>query len=241
MKVKEHYDRHLGNVYSWIAGDFMLKKHEQQAYFLERDVIPNTSGNALDLGSGHGIQSVSLANIGFNVKAVDFTLQLLSELKANSLGLSVEAICGDIRDVLKYKDFQPEVIVCAGDTINHLSDKAEIDHFIFDCARTLTNKGKLMLSFRDYTQALTGDDRFILVKGDENTIFTCCLDYSDTHVCVTDVIYSKIELGWQQAVSSYFKVRIIPQAIIETIEKAGLRILYNEIVSRMVTVIAQKH
>jgi len=240
MGVKEHYDRHLGDIYSWTAGDFLSKQQEQQEYFLNRGITPLNKGNALDLGAGHGIQSVSLAKIGFNVKAIDFTPQLLLELKANSVGLAVEAINADIREVDKYREFFPEVIVCAGDTITHLADEAEIDQFLNACASTLAENGKLVLSFRDYTKALEGNDRFILVNSDSNRVFTCCLDYFAEQVRVTDLIYSKTESGWNQAVSSYFKTRIRPQAIIETIERAGLKVLYNEITNRMVTVIAQK-
>jgi 2-polyprenyl-3-methyl-5-hydroxy-6-metoxy-1,4-benzoquinol methylase len=35
---------------------------------------------AIDLGCGHGLQSISLANLGFCVKAVDFNTQLLHHL-----------------------------------------------------------------------------------------------------------------------------------------------------------------
>ena len=35
MKVKEHYDQHLGNLYAWMVGDFDEKEKEQKDFFIE--------------------------------------------------------------------------------------------------------------------------------------------------------------------------------------------------------------
>jgi len=47
-------------------------------------MTPSSSTGAIDLGAGHGLQTVSLVNLGFNVTAVDFNDQLLQELEINS-------------------------------------------------------------------------------------------------------------------------------------------------------------
>lgn len=240
MDVKEHYDTHLADFYSWMAGSFEQKQAEQQDYFLKRSVIPFATGTAIDLGAGHGIQSVSLAKIGFNVLAIDFSQQLLKELQQNSNGLPVEAINGDIRSVKNYATLQPELIVCAGDTVTHLANIQEIQQLIKDCADVLTGQGKLVLSFRDYTHMLSADDRFIPVKSDENRILTCCLDYTLERVQVTDLLYTRLAGSWQQRVSSYYKVRVSPDQITGFLESSGFQILFTETVNRMITIIAQK-
>ncbi|MDB5286912.1 MAG: methyltransferase protein [Mucilaginibacter sp.] len=240
MNVKEHYDTHLGNFYSWMVGDFDLKQKEQQNYFISHNLTVSDTGIALDLGAGHGLQSVSLAKIGFKVIAIDFNEQLLSELKVNILDLPVEIVCDDIKFVRKYAKANPELIVCAGDTITHLADKNEIEQFIKDCAGILKKNGKLLFSFRDYSHALTGDNRFIPVKSDETKILTCCLDYFEDRLLVTDLLHVKTDAGWQQRVSSYSKTRINESSIIELLENIGFNILVNETVNRMNTVIAQK-
>ena len=240
MTAKEHYDNHLGNFYSWMAGDFATMQNEQQNLFICQNIHPVTSGLALDLGAGNGLQSISLAKLGFTVKAVDFNKQLLAELEINSKNLPIEVIEDDIRLIKNHSFPEPELIICAGDTITHLSDKNEIKQLIKDCSDLLCDQGKFILSFRDYFSALDGDSRFIPVKADDNKILTCCLDYSDSQVRVTDLLYTKIGTGWQQSVSSYFKVRVSQSEIADMIEDCGLTILFNEPINRLITIIAQK-
>lgn len=240
MSVKEHYEKHLGSFYSWMVGDFEIKQKEQQDYFISRNIKPINKGHAIDLGAGHGIQSVSLAKIGFTVRAIDFNIHLLDELELNSVGLPIEIINADIRLFKDYTVGEPELIVCAGDTITHLDNLKEVEQLIKDCAGKLCNQGKLILSFRDYTHAVAGNDRFIPVKSDESRILTCCLDYFDGKVLVTDLLFTKLENGWQQSVSSYFKVRVTSITIEGFLQKHGFNILHLDSVNRMVTIIAQK-
>jgi len=240
MTVKEHYDNHLGNFYSWMAGDFNTKQNEQQRFFIEQKILPFDTSIAIDLGAGHGLQSVSLAKLGFTVKAIDFNQQLLSELSANSQGLPIEIIYDDIRTVKNYSFPKPELIVCTGDTITHLSDKKEIKQLIKDCVDVLCDNGKFIISFRDFSNPLIGDSRFIPVKSDDSRILTCCLDYLDNQVLVTDLLYTKIKNEWHQSISSYYKIRIGVTEIVDLIQDVGLKVLYNEPVNRLIMIVAQK-
>jgi 2-polyprenyl-3-methyl-5-hydroxy-6-metoxy-1,4-benzoquinol methylase len=240
MTTKDHYDNHLASFYSWMAGDFETRQKEFQAFLGSNTIFPVSSKIAIDLGAGHGIQSASLAKLGFAVKAIDFNKQLLEELKTNCKGLEVEAIEGDIKEVKKYKDLKPELIVCWGDTLTHLETKNEIENFIENCIETLASGGKLLLSFRDYSEKLNGTARFIPVKSDANRILTCMLEYSPTHVTVNDLLYEFNGKSWEQKISSYNKVRISASEVIDLLNAKGMRIRFNEPVNRLVTIIAQK-
>ena len=57
MTVKEHYDRHLGNFYSWMVGEYAEKQQEQENFFLRNHITPNFSGAAFDLGCGHNFRA----------------------------------------------------------------------------------------------------------------------------------------------------------------------------------------
>lgn len=238
--VKAHYDDHLGSFYSWMAGDFSEKQAEHLQFLADHQIIPHTTGIAIDLGAGHGIQSVSVAKLGFKVKAIDFNRQLLNELEENSKGLAIDIIEDDILNLKRYADPKPEIIICWGDTLTHLADLETIECFLADCADFLAPGGKLILSFRDYTAELTGDARFIPVKSDEKRILTCFLEYFPQHVRVTDILYEKRDNGWHQKISSYEKVRIAPEVVKAQLAANNLQIIFEGTVSRLTTIIAKK-
>jgi len=240
MTAKEHYDNHLGDFYSWMAGDFEEKQREHQQFLADQGISPASTKFAIDLGAGHGIQSVSLAKVGFNVKAIDFNRQLLTELKQNTKGLAVEVIEDDIRAISKYAKPGPELIICWGDTLTHLESVKEIERLLFDCYDALTENGKLIISFRDYSAELIGESRFIPVKSDAGRILTCFLEYFPDHVRVTDLLYEKDVMGWKQKVSSYKKVRFLPSSVKNYLEKIGMKVIFEGIVSRLNTIIAIK-
>ncbi len=60
--------------------------------------------------------------------------------------------------------------MCCGDTISHLESKAEIQKLIVDSYNILQSKGKIILSFRDYSFELEDENRFIPVKSDSQRI-----------------------------------------------------------------------
>lgn len=82
-------------------------------------------------------------------------------------------------------DSSPEVIICMGDTLAHLESFDELDKLIRNIYDLLLNGGKLVVSFRDYSNALNGNARFIPVKSDPDRILTCILDYTVEKVTVT--------------------------------------------------------
>src|ERR1700761_2195645 len=102
MNAKEHYDHHLGYFYSWMVGDFDEKQKEQEAYFNSNNIHPVSTKVAIDLGAGYGLQSISLAKLGFCVVAVDFNKQLLHELEQRSKGFKIPIIEGDIKQIPLY-------------------------------------------------------------------------------------------------------------------------------------------
>jgi len=224
MDAKTHYDNHLAGFYSWMAGDFEAAKNEFMAFCREHGISPGSNGFALDLGAGHGIQSIALAELGFKVMAVDFSGALLAELESRKGGYPVECVKGDIMSVRTYAQPKPELIVCCGDTLAHLSSWDAILEFISACGESLADGGKLLLSFRDYSVELRDTARFIPVKSDDSRILTCFLEYFEDNVRVTDLLYEKTPSGWVQKASSYCKVRTTPAGVTARMEKAGFKV-----------------
>lgn len=240
MTAKEHYANHLGNFYSWMTGDFDTIQNEFLDFLRRQGIYPSTTKIAIDLGAGHGLQTVPLATLGFKVVAVDFNQQLLDELKENTKGLSVDIINEDIRRVSQFGHYQPELILCCGDTLAHLESKGEVEQLIKDISATLVKGGMLLLSFRDYSEPLIGNNRFIPVKGDDTRMLTCILDYEENSVTVTDLLHEKAATGWLQKVSAYKKVRLTTAFVTHLLEANSLRIECNVAVNRLITIVAKK-
>lgn len=238
MTVKAHYEHHLGNFYSWMSGDFAHQQQEFQQFLERESITPTVTKKAIDLGAGHGIQSVALAKSGFEVLAVDFNDQLLTELKSNAGNLSIKVLNDDIRNIHAFAGGGCDVIACCGDTLAHLGTKKEIKDLLTDISLSLIKGGKVILSFRDYSAELTGDNRFIPVKSDETRILSCMLEYFPDTVRVTDLVYEKAPGGWMQKVSSYHKVRTVPQEVVGFLTGNGMQILFNAVINRMVTIVA---
>ncbi|MCK5371084.1 MAG: hypothetical protein KAQ62_21135, partial [Cyclobacteriaceae bacterium] len=49
--VKEHYDKHLANFYSWMVGDFDQKRSDFQDFLENNNIYPTKSKVAIDLGN----------------------------------------------------------------------------------------------------------------------------------------------------------------------------------------------
>jgi SAM-dependent methyltransferase len=241
MNTKEHYDNHLANFYSWMIGDFDLLVSKYYDYFKIHNILSTNNKTAFDFGCGNGVQSIALAKLGFNVFSFDFNKQLLNELESNRNNHNITIIESDFVNFDKYSTISPDLIICMGDTISHLSDKSDIEMLFKNCNKVIKDNGLLTLSFRDYSTPLTGVNRFIPVKSDENRILTCFLEYYDNYVIVNDLLYENENGKWNQKVSSYKKIRISENEIIELLRKSNFEIISSEIINRMVFLIAKKY
>ena len=241
MTVKDHYDNHLGYFYSWYTGDFDKNKETFKTFCLENNIRPQNSGYAIDLGAGNGIQSVALVELGFQVKAIDFSKQLLAELQTRTGDFSIEVINDDIKLLRNHSLPEPELIICCGDTLAHLDSFAEVQKIIKDTFDVLSSKGKLILSFRDYSEELKDIRRFIPVKSDSQRILTCFIEYFPDKIRVTDLLHVFENGNWVQKVSSYYKTRINREVILEFLQGSGFKITFDKILNRMVTIIGEKY
>jgi len=239
--AKDHYDQQLASVYSWMAGtpEAAIKRNHDLFRQLEIDSTPR--GLAVDLGAGSGFQSIPLAELGFSVVAVDFCAALLSELRDHAKQLPIRTVHDDILNFSKYVDKQAQVIVCMGDTLTHLESLSAVQSLLLSVERTLVKGGKLILTFRDYVSVKPdGTQRFIPVRSDESTILTCFLEYQENFVEVYDLLYRKDGEQWVLNVSSYPKLRIYKDWVLDQLQKEGFQVIQDEIINGMICIAAQK-
>jgi SAM-dependent methyltransferase len=240
MNAKNHYDQHLGNFYSWMVGDFDEKQKEQENFFWRNGIKPVSRKVAFDLGAGNGLQAISLAKLGFAVKAIDFNSQLLNELTSRKINLDIEIINDDILNYLQKSSHHAELIICMGDTITHLESIDQLKSVVQQMSSHLEPGGKIVLSFRDLTKELQGDERFIAVKNDDSRILTCFLEYFPERVMVHDILYEKQGGKWIQKVGSYPKLRLDVALLTDLLQKNDIQLVKSEIINRMIYLIGKK-
>ena len=237
MDVKEHYDKHLGEFYSWMMGDLSPKVDDFVRFLTAHHIKAQPGDVAVDLGAGNGIQTIALAKRGFAVVAIDFNKHLLAELATNVREYAVSIVNDDIRNVRLHAN-DASVVCCCGDTLAHLQSKEDISRLLASIYDALRVGGKAIFSFRDYSVALEGIQRFIPVKSDADRILTCVLDYEDEFVIVTDLLHERVGESWRQKVSSYRKVRLERMTVIDMLCDVGFRIEVDTVENRMITIVA---
>jgi hypothetical protein len=109
-----------------------------------------------------------------------------------------------------------------------------------DAAAALADGGMFAATFRDYaSKTLEGNERFILVKRDENRILTCFLEYGADRVTVHDVLTQREDAQWVQRVSSYPKLRLAPGWVIAELQALGLAARLETAPAGMVRIVAR--
>ena len=118
VTVEEHYESLLSDVYTWLMGGFDEAKSNNVEFFKCRNITPLSSGIAVDLGAGSGFQSIPLAELGFNVTAID--LKILQD--------SFSSLEDDGKLILTFRDLSTEL----KDTDRFIPVRSD-ENIIFTC------------------------------------------------------------------------------------------------------------
>jgi SAM-dependent methyltransferase len=199
-------------------------------------------GIAVDLGAGLGLHSLPLAQRGFQVIALDNCQVLLDELRSRTGSLAISSHNADLLRFPSFVSGQVQVIVCMGDTLTHLPTQSGVDCLLADVAAALARGGVFAATFRDYaTRILYGDQRFILVRADEERILTCFLEYGDSHITVHDVLTDKDHGQWRQKISSYPKLKLAPEWVAARLTDLGFSVSRDTTAGGMARIVATKN
>jgi 2-polyprenyl-3-methyl-5-hydroxy-6-metoxy-1,4-benzoquinol methylase len=239
-QVADHYAGHLGPIYTWMIGDIDAAFSRSSAELEAVSLPPVPGGLAVDLGAGFGLHAIPLARRGFSVLAIDTYDPLLKDLESRAGTLPIRAVNANLLDFRAHLGAPADVIVCMGDTLTHLPDQSSVAGLIAAVAASLDPGGIFVTTFRDYACApLQGEARFILVRSDEQRILTCFLEYEEGRVIVHDLLHQRERGAWRLRASSYPKLRLSPQWVVEELNAQGLTTVRDTVPGGMIRVTAR--
>jgi SAM-dependent methyltransferase len=231
--VTTHYDALLAARYTWMMGGLDGCLSSASALLDSVGLTDEGSGAVLDLGAGAGYHARVLASRGFAVTAVDTSETLLKELAEVCAGLPVKTLQADLLDEARFAELGPFVLVlCVGDTLTHLSSMKDVDKLIRTAARVLAPGGALLLQFREQPKDLSPQDSVIKMRAERDRIMQCVLHFEVDRVWVTDVAHEWNGQAWITTKSTYSKLRISTEAVLEIATTAGLNVRFNETLIR---------
>jgi SAM-dependent methyltransferase len=239
---REHYEALLAPIYVWMVGDVDAALARTRAALTEAGV-QRGAGAALDLGCGFGLQAIPLAELGYDVTAIDESAQLLAELEQRRGALPIRAVQGDLRLFEEHVEERRalRVVVCMGDTLPHLPSWSDVEQLTARIAKALAKGGVVVFTFRDTVSVEPeGAARFVPVRSDDTRILTCFLDYGPSTIDVHDMLYTRAAEGWRLDVSVYQKLRVDRLVLAQLLTEHGLDVTMNRVERGMVTLVGVK-
>jgi SAM-dependent methyltransferase len=198
-----------------------------------------TGALVVDLGAGFGMHAIALARLGARVVAVDSSGELLGELSRLAGDLAIKTVTDDLLSFRSHLSEHPSAIFCMGDTLTHLPEHTNVDFLVQEVALALAPGGRFVLSFRDFSEPLVEEKRFIPVRSDEQRILTCFLEYQEDTVLVHDILHERQGDAWETKVSSYHKLRITPDRVVASLESFGFETRREQGLRGMVRVVGE--
>jgi len=83
-------------------------------------------------------------------------------------------------------------------------------------------------------------ERFLLVRSDAERILTCCLDYRNDRVVVTDIVHQKSAEGWRLTASEYPKLRLSRELVTHLLEANGAKLVRSESKAGSIAIVARR-
>lgn len=222
--VREHYDSLLAPIYAWMLGDLGAAQARAREEIARLQPFP-TGATAVDLGAGLGLHARALADAGHDtVWMIDTSAHLLDQARDHADRERIHRVEGDLTSFDAHVDLPVDTILCMGDTLTHLPAREDVQTLLTKVASSLQWGGVFLTTFRDYTNELTGPDRFLPVRSDEARILTVFLEYSQETVTVHDILHERQDRQWSLQVGSYPKLRLAPAWIDAVLRDRGLAV-----------------
>jgi hypothetical protein len=121
-----------------------------------------------------------------------------------------------------------------------LDSQAAVTELAADVFAALEPGGTFIATFRDFTVETKELERFIPVRSDDKTVFTCFLEFEPDTVKVHDLVHRRVDGHWNFAKSFYRKLRLPTDWVVVTLRDAGFGHVETGLDRGLVVVTANK-
>ncbi len=237
FSTTDHYETLLADSYDWMQGGWSVRADDARSVLSGLDLQPVEPGDlAVDLGAGTGYQTIPLAEMGYEVLAIDSSPAMLSQLGDRIGALPITTATAEVARIADLIDRAPQLVVCMGDTLPHLASHDDVRSLLGSVFACLAPGGRLVLSYRSGESIPSGNQRFLAIRSDPDRIFTCFLEeIDDATTRVHDILHVRAGVGFEQRVSSYTKIRLRPPWVDQVLAETGFLTLQRSIAGGLIT------
>lgn len=213
------FDVPLGESETWLA------RLRRTRTLLERSGIAwGADALAIDLASDQGHCAIALADMGYRVTAVEAAPELVADIVARSGHRRVTATVGDPGAFVAQGTELAKVVTCIGDGLTRIDSTEGVRALLGQVHARLVPGGTLVLGWSDLSQPLTGLDRVVPIRMDDNAIVTSFLEFAPDRVFVHQVAHLRTSVGWSITKRIQTKLRLARADIERWSTEAGFTV-----------------
>jgi SAM-dependent methyltransferase len=153
--VASFYDDLAEDYADAILSDFD-QVSRRQGEELDALLRPRGVKRVLDVACGGGLQSLALAELGYQVTAIDISPGMIAEAKRNGerRGVAVDWVVGDWHD-LSHLFAEPfDAVVCWGNSLSHVADADDLAAVLGETASVVGPHGICSVQLRDWDRVI---------------------------------------------------------------------------------------
>ncbi|GAB6181942.1 class I SAM-dependent methyltransferase [Desulfotomaculum defluvii] len=205
--------------------DFIFPTGQGQLDFLKQVFDDLGVSRVLDLACGSGNYSLEFAKWGLSVVGLDYEQEMirLAREKARKLGLDVNFVTGDMRN-LEDIEGKFDAVICIGNSLPHLLTDKDLTTALTQMKEKLYHGGTLIIQTVNYDRILKGNITQLpdIVNNKANIIFTRQYDFRSDAIIdfKTTLIKNEPDGSQRSLVSNQIPLRPLTRSNLEKLLQA---------------------